>query len=151
MIKKLLLVLVVIFSVNIYCDDDEGEVSASIPVSAVFLDDITVKVEDMDFGMVVSGVSGYKKESNIVIESTAGEDVEVTLDGKVTIAREEGVILKNNSNDELFVKLNLEGENNLTQNSRGVSNLKVIGKMDVPKNQKSGSYSGNVVIKVNYN
>lgn len=161
MIKKLIFISMIL-SFSIFANEKPKE--AKMNIKAKIIEPIKVETGDMEFGTIVAGGKNYIATAPVEIKSKPYDRIKVTVSsGTKPSGYTNGIYLYNElQNKKIFVILSSVGDypsgnvfdiNNapLTQSVLGKLNLRIKGRLDVPKEQLSGLYSGKLNFKVRYN
>nr|WP_307775755.1 hypothetical protein [uncultured Cetobacterium sp.] len=157
--KKLLFLTLLITTVS-FGKQQGNQSSAKMSVKAEVIPPITVEAADMDFGTVVAGAQNNFATAPVTIKSEPYQRIRVKVTSP-TASRDGVGLIGPRGSKQLFVKLSSIGDypaqniywvNNapLMQSIQGQLLMNVKGELDVPLDQKSGLYTGNLNFAVRY-
>ncbi len=145
--KKLLIFLSLTTTMTTFGNSNSD--SANMNVNATIMETLTVKIDQhAEFGKIAKGTSGNIAIGKFSVKGQGRNQAKITISG---LTNDGKLALKNISGATVWANIDHTEETITLRQDEFVSAKPIKFTLDIPSNQQTGVYSGNITIQARYN
>ena len=145
--KKLLILLSLTTAIAAFGNNNPD--SASMNVNATIMETLTVRIDQhAEFGKIAKGTSGNIATGRFSVKGQGNNQAKITISG---LTNDGKLALRNISGATVWADTDYEEETLNLRQDEFVQAKPIKFILDVPSNQQTGVYSGNITIQARYN
>lgn len=145
--KKLLTLLSLTTAIAAFGSSNPN--SANMNVNATIMETLTVRIDQhAEFGKIAKGTSGNIAIGKFSVKGQGRNQAKITISG---LTNDGKLALKNISGATVWANIDHTEETIALRQDEFVSAKPIKFTLDIPSNQQTGVYSGNITIQARYN
>ena len=145
--KKLLILLSLTTAIAAFGNNNPD--SASMNVNATIMETLTVRIDQhAEFGKIAKGTSGNIATGRFSVKGQGNNQAKITISG---LTNDGKLALRNISGATVWADTDYKEETLNLRQDEFVQAKPITFILDVPSNQQTGVYSGNITIQARYN
>ena len=145
--KKLLILLSLTTAIAAFGNNNPD--SASMNVNATIMETLNVRIDQhAEFGKIAKGTSGNIATGRFSVKGQGNNQAKITISG---LTNDGKLALRNISGATVWADTDYKEETLNLRQDEFVQAKPITFILDVPSNQQTGVYSGNITIQARYN